>query len=327
MQYFHRGRRFRMSTGCDRQKDAQDVLRRKIVDIEQQDSSTDTVASLYDGIEHDYATNGRKSLPHLKSLWSNHLKAYFSTILAADLTPDQISEYVRKRRDAGAANASINRELAALKRMYKLAVKARKVKTVPYIAMLEERNVRKGFVRDDRYEALARETEKAGLWLRAMFELAYTYGWRKGELVGMRVAQVDLAARTVELNPGETKSDQGRIVVMTAKAWDLLQQCIDGKHSDDLVFTLPCGSAVKNFRRTWAKVRFAAGVPDLLFHDLRRSGVRNMRRDGIAEKVAMTISGHRTRSVFERYNIVDEADLKEASARMGGRSQRRDDDR
>jgi integrase len=323
MQYFHRGCRFRQSTGCDRFKDAQDVLRKTLVDIEQQDNSTDTVAGLFSAIKHEYATNGRKSLPHLKSLWKNHLAAYFSVIVAAELTPDQIVEYVRRRRDAGAANASINRELAALKRMYKIALKARKVKTVPYIAMLEERNVRKGFVRDDQYEALARETEKAGLWLRAMFELAYTYGWRKGELAGLRVAQVDLVERTVELNPGETKNDQGRVVVMTAKAWELLQRCVAGKGSDELVFTRPDGSAVRNFRRIWAGACRAAGVPDLLFHDLRRSGIRNMRRQGIAEKVAMTISGHRTRSVFERYNIIDQADLKEAVARIEQGSQRR----
>jgi integrase len=272
MQYFHRGQRFRQSTGCDRVKDAQDVLRKTLANIEQQDTSTDTIAGLYAAIEHEYATNGRKSLPHLKSLWKNHLAAYFSAIVAAELTPDQIVEYVRRRRDAGAANASINRELAALKRMYKIALKAQKVKTVPYIALLEERNVRKGLVRDDQYEALARETEKVGLWLRAMFELAYTYGWRKGELSGLRVAQVDLAERTVELNPGETKNDQGRTVVMTAQAWHLLQQCIAGKRGDALVFTRADGSAVLNFRRIWTKVCRAAGVPDLLFHDLRRRG-------------------------------------------------------
>jgi integrase len=200
--------------------------------------------------------------------------------------------------------------------MYKIALKAQRVKTLPYIALLEERNVRKGFVRDDQYDALARETGKVGLWLRTMFELAYTYGWRKGELAGLRVSQVDLAERTVELNPGETKNDQGRVVVMTAKAWELLHSCIAGKTSDELVFTRSDGSAVRNFRRIWGRACHAAGVPDLLFHDLRRSGIRNMRRQGIAEKVAMTISGHRTRSVFERYNIIDQADLKEAVARI-----------
>jgi hypothetical protein len=77
MQYFHRGQRFRQSTGCDRVKDAQDVLRKTLANIEQQDTSTDTIAGLYAAIEHEYATNGRKSLPHLKSLWKNHLAAYF----------------------------------------------------------------------------------------------------------------------------------------------------------------------------------------------------------------------------------------------------------
>jgi integrase len=320
MQYFNRGRRFRESTGCELHRDAQRVLKQKLLAIGdgRTDATTPTVAGLYAAIERDYATNGRKSLHHLQGLWTNHLQAFFGSaaLAASDLTSSQILSYIEQRRAAGAANASINRELAALKRMYKLAVKEQRVKAVPYIGLLEERNVRKGFLRDAEYDALARETAKAGLWLRAMFEVAYTFGWRKSELTGMRVSQVDLMEATIELNPGETKNDQGRLVVMTARIRELLSECIAGKGSADLVFTRGTGKPAGNFRKAWARACHDAGVDGLLFHDLRRTAVRNMRRRGIPEKVAMRISGHRTRAVFERYNIVDAADLKLAVAAL-----------
>jgi integrase len=319
MQYFAAGRRFRESTKCERQREAQDVLQSKLAQLRHSplsDGPGSTVAGLYVAIEREYATNGRKSLSHLKSLWKNHLSKFFADLAAGDVHPDHVSEYVRDRQAAGAANASINRELSALKRMYRLALKAQKIKVVPYIAMLEERNVRKGFLRDSQYEALARETARIGLWLEALFELAYRYGWRKSELTEMRVGQLDLLERTIELNPGETKNDEGRIVVMTSRIHELLSRCVAGKASAELVFTREDGRGAGNFRRAWAKATEAAGVPGLLFHDLRRSGVRNMRRLGIPEKVAMTISGHKTRAVFERYNIVDPSDLKAAVARM-----------
>ncbi|MGA2647747.1 MAG: tyrosine-type recombinase/integrase [Candidatus Sulfotelmatobacter sp.] len=65
---------------------------------------------------------------------------------------------------------------------------------------------------------------------------------------------------------------------------------------------------MQSFRKRWKKVCLEAGVPDLIFHDLRRSGVRNLRRLGVQESVVMKISGHKTRSVFERYNIAGSPD-------------------
>jgi integrase len=90
----------------------------------------------------------------------------------------------------------------------------------------------------------------------------------------------------------------------TPREWSSVRWCFF--HN---VFTRKCGNAVKDFRETWKKVTLAAGVPGLLFHDLRRSAVRNMVRGGIPETLAMKISGHKTRNVFDRYNITSERDL------------------
>ena len=100
---------------------------------------------------------------------------------------------------------------------------------------------------------------------------------------------------------------------MTSKVEELLTACCAGKGPDDFVFTRG-GRPIVEYRKAWERARKAAGCPDLLLHDLRRTAVRNLRRIGVGESVAMKISGHKTSNMFKRYDITDEADLREASA-------------
>jgi integrase len=83
------------------------------------------------------------------------------------------------------------------------------------------------------------------------------------------------------------------------------------------VFYGPRGAMIEAHLRGWREACSAAGLPGLLFHDLRRSAVRNMKRAGVSDKTAMNISGHKTRAIFDRYDIVDEADVEAAGEKLG----------
>jgi integrase len=275
------------------------------------------VAELADDFLRDYRINGKKSLDDAETRWNLHLKPVFGHLRAVQVSTDHFNKYVDDRQTAGAANATVNRELAALKRMFTLGAQAtpQKVTRIPHFPHLEERNVRKGFLEDAQYTALATACANTGLWLRGLFECGYTYGWRVSELLGLRVVQVNVSAGTIRLDPGETKNDEARTVKMSAGVKALLTALISGKKPGDFVFTRQ-EEAVRDFRGAWEAVTTEAGVAGLLFHDLRRTAVRNMVRAGVPERVAMSISGHKTRSVFERYNIVSERDLDDAVRKL-----------
>lgn len=140
--------------------------------------------------------------------------------------------------------------------------------------------------------------------------------WRIGELLSMQVKQLDLMSRSIRLEPGTTKNRDGREVMMTKRVHELLKLCAFGKQPDDFVFTRTNGTPVRDFRGTWEKACKKAGVHGLLFHDLRRTAARNLRKAGVAEGVIMKIGGWRTRSVFERYAIVSQADIADAIGKL-----------
>jgi integrase len=169
---------------------------------------------------------------------------------AANVTSKHLAQYVDQRQQQDAANATINREMAALKRMFSLGYKAtpKKVLYMPAFPHLKENNARTGFLEDAQYEKLI---EGAELWFRALVECGATIGWRHHELLSLRVGQVDIEHRVLRLEPGTTKNDEGREAPMTDTMLQLLTACVEGKGADDHVFTRPDGSVVFDFRVTW----------------------------------------------------------------------------
>ena len=179
-------------------------------------------------------------------------------------------------------------------------------------------------------------------------DLAYTYGWRvRDEVLTLERRQIDLDAGTIRLEPGTTKNADGRLVYLTpalatAVAEELgraraLERTLGRivpwvcAHATDGPLNpktgqrrYAAGDRVRDFRRAWRTACRRAGCPGMLRHDFRRTTVRNLVNDGRPEKVAMTITGHRTRSVFDRYHIIAPEDLRAAAARIAARSARRD---
>jgi len=163
-------------------------------------------------------------------------------------------------------------------------------------------------VEEPQYRELVKHAPE--LWLRSLLAVAYTFGFRKGELLAMRCNQVDLASRTIRLWRGTTKSGEPRQVKMTSEVCVLLTACLLGKNPTDYVFSRNGGTPILDFRGRWDSLCEAAGLEGLLFHDLRRSAVRNLIRAGVSERVAMEIS------VFDRYNVVSEGDLADAARKI-----------
>jgi integrase len=241
------------------------------------------------------------------------------------VSPENVNRARRSKDDIsrakhGASKASINRELSALKRMLNLGLRQTppKVERVPYIPMLKENNTRKGFFEHHEFLALRAALPE---YLKGFVTFGYKTGWRSSEITNLTWRQVDLDQGIVRLEVGETKNNEGRTVYLDQELKEVFAKQREFRKQagalNPYVFTNPEGTdKVKDFRKSWLTACKNAGLGKRLFHDLRRTAVRNMVRAGVPERVAMMVSGHKTRSVFDRYNIVSPDDLKLAAQKQ-----------
>jgi integrase len=337
IKYYRNGKPYRETSGSEKESEARKLLKKRLGEIALgrfvgPDVEKVTIRELAVLYVNDYRINGRKSLEKAEDMITrvdedgkekdSPLMAHFGDCKAHTVGADHVAKYISYRLEARAANGTINRELAALKRMYSLGLKAEIIYRKPYIPMLQENNVRKGFFEHAEFVVLRNAFPE---YFKPVITFAYYTGWRKQEILSLKWNQVDLSARTVRLDPGTTKNNAGRTVILDGELLEAIQAQWDRRKVAEIPGQSPAllcpyvfhrnGNLIRDFREIWAKACKETGFLGKLFHDFRRTAVRNMVRAGVHERVAMSISGHKTRSVFDRYNIVSEDDLREAARR------------
>src|SRR5581483_1697292 len=313
----------RESAGTEDREKAERILRKRVglantphfVDPTTQRLTFDNLA---EGYLRDYRLNRKRSLRDAER-HVRYLSQVFGLDRAVAITSERVAAYSEARLGEGARPATINRELAALRRMFRLAEETLRYR--PRIRLLAEDNVREGFFEPADFEAVCRHLPADVV---DVVRFAYLVGWRRGEIRTLEWRDVNLerlngavVGGAIRLRASQSKNKRGRVLALRDQLLELLVRRAELRRLDCPHVFHRNGHPVRDFRAAWKNACAAAGMPGRLFHDLRRSAVRNMVRAGVPERVAMAISGHRTRSVFDRYNIVSEDDIAAAVERTG----------
>jgi integrase len=281
-----------------------------------------TVAQLWEA----YAPISRRDKDSWRSdiARARYLLEILGDRVASGLTQGDVDEYrnkrlastespkVRGRRRRGPPSpASLDLELAQLKRMCSYAVECGKLQANPVarVKLLHKPNVRRVTVDEATFAKLYDAADPA---IRPIILTAYDTGMRKGEILNLRWSQLDLKAGAVRLGAEDTKTNKPRTVYLTSRVLQMVK-AIPRRLGTEYVFVNPeTGTRWEDARKLFVRACRKVGLQHVWFHDLRRSFVTNSRRRGIPESVVMRMSGHRTRNVFDRYNIVEDEDVRNA---------------
>lgn len=321
------GHLVRESTGTAIKKQAEEILRQRLTLVDGgaigPHAHRVRLSTLEEILNNNYAANGRNRLA-----WRfAHLRAYFvKDPLARDVTTDRLEAYARHRLTEGAKPSTINREFAALRRAFRLALRSRRVAVVPVFPMLREDNVRRGFFEAEQFDDVVARLPS---WVADVVTFMFWTGWRTRETLLLQWRNLDVKSKTIRLDPGTTKNRDGRTLpygaipelrTLIARRKDLTK-ATEREHGvvvpwvffrgagEPLVSGKSQSRPIHELYKEWRAATVAAGLPGKLFHDFRRSAVRRYERAGVSRSVAMQLTGHKTESVYRRYAIVSEADL------------------
>lgn len=334
LDYGVRGVQHRESSGTRSKSEALELLRQRIGKRKNGTLSGRpdrvTLSDLKEALRKSYVRAGNRSWPRAERAFA-HLEAFFGAdAKAVQITKGMVSDYQDDRLAAGAARNSVRYESAILSASFGVALDADLLATKPAFRRLPEGEKRSGFFEPADFAAVVVGLPRVVADLVRFLRLT---GWRRGEGVGLMWPQVDWDADSIEgqLVPGpnaciridsdQTKGDDAREFPIS-EAPELRDLLLERwKERDGLYVFHRNGKPILCFRKVWEKACTAAGVPSKLVHDLRRTAAREFRQAGVSEGEIMKLCGWKTRSMFDRYNVLDSADLSRAVARRFGAQQ------
>jgi integrase len=333
--YYLNGHRKRERIGPDKRL-AETVLKKRKVEIAEGKflDRQRPVTTTFDELADAYFTyvvyqQRKRSWPRDRAS-IRALTTYFGGKRLAEITPALIEQYRAWRREGISRRgrpltpASVNREMACLKRMFTVAIKgllvleggvSRENPAAP-VSLEREHNERDRVLSDAEFQALM---NAAPSHLKPILLTAYHTGMRKSEILNLIWDRIDLKAGIVRLRPEDTKTREGRTIPLTKELSEMLRNATiyldESGQRVPWVFTY-AGKRILSVRRAFETACREAGLNDVVFHDLRHTFVTNMRRAGVDYFRIMAVTGHKTMTVFKRYNTIDEADLKQAMIQM-----------
>lgn len=325
VQYSVKGTRFRESSNSRSRQEAEAFLRQRLEAAAQGKpvgprTAKATFEDLATILLDNYRANGRRSVGRVEDA-VRHLRRFFAATYASQISRDFIARYVRSREREGAAPATINRELGALRRAFRLAQSAGKVASRPQISILREDNRREDFFEADEYQAVLDNLPEC---LRPVIQTAYITGWRiNSEILTRQKRHVDFDSGCLRLEPSGTNDQRSRSFPLTAELREVLMRQLEKTEELEQKAgkTIPWlfhrdGKPIKDFRKAWTAACQRAGVAGKIPDDFRRTAVRNLERAGVSRSAAMMMVGHRSESIYRGIALTDEIVLNESAAKL-----------
>ncbi len=264
--------------------------------------------------ETQYDLDELRSKERMQQAWE-HIEAFFpAPTRVTAVTPVRLDEYAKARLEEGAARQTVNNELSALRRAFNLAIEKGILATSPKIKLAKVENAREGFFEDDDFAGVLLELPAD---FQPVIRLLRVTGWRVMEAIGLTWDRVDWERQGIRLSARQTKGKKARLFPfgLAPDLKSVLEVAWQGRDGAFVFQRNGKPIAYTTLVHKWQAATKRAGCKGRLIHDLRRTAARDFRIAGVDEGTIMTLCGWKTRAMFDRYNIVNDADLAAAVAK------------